>query len=125
MGRRILVCLAACALTGITPPVWAQSMSSFGVVQVQRGRAADPLRRPGGYQEPAYARGFADGLRQGADDRRDRGRYDPVGHRDYRDGDQGYDRSYGSRDAYRNNYRAGYRLGYEEGFRGRRVSRWR
>ena len=74
-------------------------------------------QRSGGYQEPAYARGYFDGYRQGTDDGRDRDRYDPVGHRDYRDADQGYYRSYGSRDAYRNNYRAGYREGYEEGYR--------
>lgn len=76
-------------------------------------------QRPGGYQEPAYARGYADGYRQGAGDGRDRDRYDPVGHRDYRDADDGYYGSYGSRDAYRNNYRAGYREGYEEGYRQR------
>jgi hypothetical protein len=78
-----------------------------------------PQQRSGGYQEPAYARGYSDGYRQGTDDGRDRDRYDPVGHRDYRDADQGYYRSYGSRDAYRNNYRAGYREGYEEGYRQR------
>ena len=74
-------------------------------------------QRPGGYQEPAYARGYSDGYRQGTDDGRDRDRYDPVGRRDYRDADNGYYGSYGSRDAYRNNYRAGFREGYEEGYR--------
>jgi hypothetical protein len=76
-----------------------------------------PPQRPGGYQEPAYARGYSDGYRQGGDDGRDRDRYDPVGRRDYRDADNGYYGSYGSRDAYRNNYRAGFREGYEEGYR--------
>jgi hypothetical protein len=76
-----------------------------------------PQQRSGGYQEPAYARGYSDGYRQGTDDGRDRDRYDPVGQRDYRNADQGYYGSYGSRDAYRNNYRAGYREGYEEGYR--------
>ena len=76
-----------------------------------------PLQRSGGYQEPAYARGYSDGYRQGTDDGRDRDRYDPVGQRDYRDADQGYYGAYGSRDAYRDNYRAGYREGYEEGYR--------
>jgi hypothetical protein len=76
-----------------------------------------PQQRPGGYQEPAYARGYSDGYRQGADDGRDRDGYDPVGHRDYRDADQGYYGAYGSRDAYRTNYRAGFREGYEEGYR--------
>jgi hypothetical protein len=76
-----------------------------------------PQQRSGGYQEPAYARGYSDGYRQGMDDGRDRDRYDPVGQRAYRDADQGYYGSYGSRDAYRNNYRSGYREGYEEGYR--------
>jgi hypothetical protein len=76
-----------------------------------------PQQRAGGYQEPAYARGYSDGYRQGTDDGRDGDRYDPVGRRDYRDADNGYYGSYGSRDAYRNNYRAGFRGGYEEGYR--------
>ena len=76
-----------------------------------------PQQRPGGYQEPAYARGYSDGYRQGADDGQERDGYDAVGHRDYRDADQGYYGSYGSRDAYRNNYRAGFREGYEDGYR--------
>ena len=75
-------------------------------------------------QEPAYARGYSDGFRDGLDDKGDRRRYDPVGHAAYRDGDQGYYRQYGSRDAYRNNYRAGFRTGYEDGYRGN-VSRTR
>jgi hypothetical protein len=69
------------------------------------------------YQEPAFSRGYTDGYRRGIDDSRDRDRYDPVGHGDYKRADQGYYRDYGSRDAYRNNYRAGFRQGYEEGYR--------
>lgn len=84
---------------------------------LRNGGVFGPAARPGGYEEPAYARGYADGYKQGAGDGRDRDGYDPVGHRDYRDGDQGYYGGYGSRDAYRNNYRAGYREGYEEGYR--------
>ena len=74
-------------------------------------------RAPGGYQEPAAARGYSDGFEDGLNDGRGGDRYDPVDSRDYRDGDNGYFRSYGSRDAYRNNYRAGFRQGYEDGYR--------
>jgi hypothetical protein len=70
-----------------------------------------------GYQDPAFARGYSDGWERGAKDQRDRDRYDPVRHGDYRDGDDGYSRSYGSRDAYKNNYRSGFRMGYDEGYR--------
>ncbi len=67
--------------------------------------------------EPAFARGYAEGYSQGVNDSKRHERYDPVGIRDYRDGDRGYDTSYGSRDAYKNNYRAGFRQGYEDGYR--------
>jgi len=71
----------------------------------------------GGYQEPAFARGYSDGYEDGVNDGRDRNRYDPVGEKDYRSADQGYSGNYGSKDAYKNNYRAGFRQGYEEGYR--------
>ena len=80
-------------------------------------RRNDGRRLPGGYQEPAYARGYSDGYTRGQADGRNGGRYDPVRERDYRDGDNGYFGSYGPRDAYRNNYRAGFRQGYEGGYR--------
>jgi flagellar biosynthesis/type III secretory pathway protein FliH len=70
--------------------------------------------------EPAFARGYADGYRQGANDGKRHERYDPVGSRDYRNADQGYAGSYGSRDAYKNNYRAGFRQGYDDGYRDNR-----
>ena len=86
-----------------------------GVFQGRRGGRDGRL--PLGYQEPAFARGYSDGWEKGVDDGRDRDRYDPVRHGDYKDGDQGYSRAYGSKDAYRNNYRAGFRQGYEDGYR--------
>ena len=84
--------------------------------QGRRDSRRDP-RVLRGYQDPAFARGYSDGWDHGAQDRRDRDRYDPVRHGDYRDADDGYARSYGSRDAYKNNYRSGFRQGYEEGYR--------
>ena len=72
-----------------------------------------------GYQEPATSQGYRDGYEKGRDDSRDGDRYDPVRHGDYKSGDNGYEREYGSRDAYRNNYRVGFRQGYEDGYRRR------
>ncbi|MGE0394093.1 MAG: hypothetical protein AB7I25_12840 [Vicinamibacterales bacterium] len=72
-----------------------------------RGAAADP----------AYARGQADGYRRGFDDGHDRHRYDATREGAYRDGDAGYFKDYGSKDAYRRNYRDGFRQGYEDGYR--------
>ncbi|MEQ1758349.1 MAG: hypothetical protein ABL986_08540 [Vicinamibacterales bacterium] len=107
---------------------------SFGVaIEAGGGQVEvaqrDPAQRPrplrqwrlpdrrGPSQEPASARGYTDGYRTGLDDGRDRDRYNPLGNRNYRSGDLGYSREYGTRDAYRNNYRAGFRQGYEDGFR--------
>ena len=108
MGRFIsLVVALALVLTAL--PADAQGRG--------RGRLGGPAALGRSYEEPAYARGYADGFRHAQDDRFDRRRYDPIGHRDYRSGDQGFYRSYGSRDAYRNNYRAGFRAGYDAGYR--------
>ena len=74
---------------------------------------------PRSYEEPAFARGYAAGLQRGRDDARRKARYDPVGSPEYREGDRGYESSYGSRDAYKSNYRAGFRQGYEDGYRNR------
>jgi hypothetical protein len=90
--------------------------------RISQGRDGIYNRGPGrtrGYQDPAFARGYSDGWEKGRDDGRDRDRYDPVRHGDYKDADNGYDRSYGSKDAYRNNYRSGFRQGYEDGYRAR------
>jgi hypothetical protein len=93
-----------------------------------RQRGYRDVDRRGGVNEPAYARGYADGFDKGRDDFKDRHRYDALRHGDYRDGDNGYDRDYGSKDAYKQYYREGFRSGYEDGYRGsdRRTGRgWR
>jgi hypothetical protein len=83
----------------------------------QRGKGLVKKQVQRRFEEPAYARGYADGHARGLDDGRKQERYDPVGSREYRNADQGFQDRYGSRDAYRNNYRAGFRQGYEDGYR--------
>ncbi len=140
MFRRpaILLALAMLGLLGLSPSVSNAQVGSFGGVAAPRGdgsririevaqrgaiqRPRPPRQwrlpeRPGPSQEPASARGYADGYRRGLDDGRDRDRYDPVGSGSYRSGNAGYYREYGPREAYRNNYRAGFRQGYEDGYR--------
>ena len=65
----------------------------------------------------AYDRGFSEGVREGEKDARsrDRFRYDDEG--DYRRGDIGYHRSYGSFELYRQTFRQGFADGYTEGYR--------
>ena len=69
------------------------------------------------YQDPASTTGYRSGHDLGLLDGRDALRYDPVRHRDYRDAERGYAKSYGSKDAYKTNFRAGFRQGYEAGYR--------
>lgn len=102
----------------------AQGRGRGQAVAPQGRGTARPVRQgalnrqmPRGYQEPAFARGYADGNQRGRADGKSRERYDPADSADYRSGDQGYTLSYGSREAYRSNYRAGFRQGYEEGYR--------
>lgn len=73
--------------------------------------------RYGGFTNAAAERGFRDGYAQGRDDARDRDRFDPVRAKKYRDGDDGYDRRFGSRDDWKREYRAAFRQGYERGYR--------
>jgi hypothetical protein len=69
------------------------------------------------HQDPASAAGYENGYDLGLIDGREGERYDPVRHRDYRDADRGYAKSYGSRDGYKTNFRSGFRQGYEDGYR--------
>ena len=90
-----------------------------------RGVSVDRRRQGGVFNnqrgadnEPARARGYAEGFDKGREDYEDRDRYDPVRHGWYRDGDRGYNNDYGSRELYKQNYREGFREGYEDGYRG-------
>lgn len=80
-----------------------------------------PDPRVHGHRDLAYRHGLDDGYRRGLDDARDRDRYNARRHREYRRGDDGYRRQYGSLRAYKRDYRAGFTTGYDRGYRdGRR-----
>lgn len=116
--KRLLAVAAACVVLAgpVAAHPWNADQRAWPGDVRRQGR--DFARRPQrGYQEPAFSRGYSDGYSTGAADGRGRNGYDPVRHKDYRQGDIGYFSAYGSKDAYRNNYRAGFRQGYEEGYR--------
>ena len=77
------------------------------------------------YANPAMAAGYDDGYEQGMEDARDGDRYDPVRAKDYRDGDNGYDRRFGTRDQWKIAYRDGFKAGYDRGYREARQYGWR
>jgi hypothetical protein len=83
----------------------------------------DPGRYPnsypsnrGGFRSPAADNGYRDGIEAGRNDARDRGRFDPIRAKRYREGDHDYDGRYGSRDEYKREYRAAFEQGYREGY---------
>jgi hypothetical protein len=68
----------------------------------------------------AFQNGTADGYRKGLDDLQDRKSPDARRQNWYRSGDHGYDKSYGSKDAYKDDYRRGFLQGYDRAFGERR-----
>ena len=60
--------------------------------------------------------GYNDGLRRGAEDMRDRDRYNPENAGDYKKATNGYDSYYGNKDEYKRAYRDAFRRGYDEGY---------
>jgi hypothetical protein len=87
----------------------------------QGGYPQDGYGSAGNYaSSPAAQNGYRDGYEQGRNDARGGSRFDPVGARRYRSGDQDYDRRHGSRDDYKREYRAAFQAGYEQGYRGSR-----
>ena len=61
--------------------------------------------------------GYRDGFRDGENDALERDRYKPERSGDYRNGTNGFEGEYGSKDFYKQSYRAAFLRGYEAGFR--------
>ena len=85
-----------------------------------RGRGGPPpwANNRGSWQRSDYAfqTGFTDGYEAGLNDGRSNRRFDPIGEGRYRSGDHGYNRNYGTREAYKFRYRDAFREGYEQGY---------
>jgi hypothetical protein len=64
----------------------------------------------------AYDNGYRRGLERGERDGRDRRPMNYRDEKDYRNGDWGYDRRYGSRDYYRQAFRSGFEAGYSASY---------
>lgn len=75
-------------------------------------------------ERQVFDSGYQDGYRQGRDDGRDGERFDPRGHRAYRNADNGRYRSSEARRVYREGFERGYEDGYRDA-RGRRSQRRR
>jgi hypothetical protein len=76
----------------------------------------EAVDRPVTSMDLALATGFNDGYREGLNDGRAGHRDDPIGESRYKDGDHGYESSYGPKDFYRLRYRDAFLQGYQRGF---------
>jgi hypothetical protein len=86
-------------------------------------RERDSFDRDTGRNSPwqsAFRDGYDEGLRDGRANRR----FDPTTSSQFRRGDQGWNRGWGSRDQFTTRYRMAFRDGYERGYRDARQRRW-
>jgi hypothetical protein len=65
----------------------------------------------------AYDQGYREGIREGERDARRGDRFGYQDEREFRDGDRGYQRTYGDRERYRQSFRSGYAAGYSDSYR--------
>ena len=64
----------------------------------------------------AYDNGYRDGVKRGEEAARANRPFNAERERDYRDAEEGYNRSYGDRNRYRDDYRGGFSQGYRDGY---------
>jgi hypothetical protein len=113
---------AAGLLLTLAGPAGAQTIG-FGNPTAAYGR--DDYRAPyADAQRSAFDNGFRDGLRRGEQALRDNRPFEPQRERDYRNADDGYNRSLGDRNRYRDNYRGGFTQGYREAYQRRDARPW-
>jgi hypothetical protein len=70
-------------------------------------------------QRTAFDNGYRDGRKRGEQAARENRPFDVQRERDYRNADDGYNRSLGDRNRYRDNYRGGFTQGYREAYQRR------
>jgi len=78
--------------------------------------AAQYHERHWGFEDVASDIGYRDGVNAGLKDFREHHSYRPHDHDAWKDGDHGYDKSFGEKDEYKRAYRAAYEAGYRAGF---------
>jgi hypothetical protein len=116
MTSKILTISAALALLGGAPAA-AQPGDWLGTTAAYGG---DDYRAPyADARRAAYDNGYKDGVKRGERAARDGKPFNARLEREYRDAQNGYNRSYGDRARYRDDYRGGFAEGYRDGFGGR------
>ena len=94
--------------------VWIATPACAGLIVSTRGPYGQNVQRR------AYDEGYRKGVERGRDDARQRRQESYERDKEYRNGDRGYRREDGDRNAYREVFRQGFRTGYTEAFRQQR-----
>ena len=114
MKRLLIVPVFGLAVSALAAPAHAQL---GGLLDGDRLNYAAEARQP--YYESrriAYDNGYREGLKEGEKDGRKRDGYDFRDEGAWRNGDKGYNRSFGDRDRYRVTFRTGFEAGYNDGY---------
>ena len=117
MTAKFLTISAALALLSGAPAAAQTSAPASSWLGTATSYAGDDYQAPyASARRAAYDNGYKDGLKRGEQAARDRKPFNAQLERDYRDGDNGYNRSYGDRARYRDDYRGGFAEGYRDGY---------
>lgn len=116
MKWKILSVSGAAVLAFALPASAGAQAPLSGHVRYDSGPAQYYARRYDDGRRIAREKGYQEGLHHG-DEAARRGRpFDLNREKDYRNGDEGYKRDYGSREEYREAYRSGFAQGYRESY---------
>jgi hypothetical protein len=117
MTTRILTISAALAVLAGTPAAAQSAAGNNPWLGTAAAYAADDYQAPyATARRAAFDNGYKDGVKRGEQAARDRKPFNAQLERDYRDADNGYNRSYGDRTRYRDDYRGGFAQGYRDGY---------
>ena len=113
MKRFLLVPVVSAAAVFVASPAQAQ----LGWPSSNRPAYAEAQRPYYESRRIAHDNGYREGVKEGEKDARSRDPFEFRDEGDWRDGDSGYHRSYGDRNAYRQVFRSGFEAGYADGYR--------
>jgi hypothetical protein len=122
LTRTLTIAAATGLILGTAGPARAQS-NIWGTAPTAAYANDDYRASYADAQRAAYEHGYRDGLKRGGDAVRGGRALDIERERDYRNAENGYNRSHGDRNRYRDTYRGGFAEGYRDGYGRRGVLR--
>ena len=113
MKRLLLVPVFGLAVSGLASPAHAQLAGLLDGDRLNYAEARQPYYEA---RRIAYDNGYREGLKEGEKDGRRRDSYEFRDEGAWRNGDKGYNRSFGDRERYRVTFRTGFEAGYNDAY---------